>query len=151
MRLRDFHRKYDNDPHEKDMFMAMVRSEESSLIQRIGNLKQQRYENIIYKSNINQLNDELVDIQNELWNMSSELPQALDIKKYANDPQEKAWFIKQVQKKESYLIQSLNLCGLTRESRIYKQLEEELTDVQNVIITMSSDLPPDLDGKEETR
>lgn len=103
-------------------------------------------------SNIDRLNDELVDVENELWNMSFDLPQVLDSKKYANDPQKKVWFIKQIQKKESYLIQSLEQeKRLERKSRIYKQLEQELTDVQNVIMTMSSDLPPVLDGKEDTQ
>ena len=67
-------------------------------------------------------------------------------------PQGKAWFIKQGVKKESYLIQALEQDnGLRRNSRIYKQLKQELTDVQNVIRNMSSDLPPVLNGKVLTQ
>ena len=78
-------------------------------------------------------------------------------KKYANDPQGKTWFIKDVQKEELYLnqqIQSLELrFQQNQESRNARidQLKQELADVQKVIINTTSDLPPVLDDKEKTK
>ena len=84
VRLRDFHRKYAYDQHGKDKFFSQALKKARYLAHCVN----------LDRSNshlINRLNNELVEVQNEIMHIISDLPSVFDSKKY--DPQEKAWFI----------------------------------------------------------